>query len=102
PYGRPATGPLCGRRVASGCVRGLAAADRAYKRARKRLPPLRVAAPVSGVGLPWRSYIPVFQIRMEKMKEVKRPPLAVSTRCISAAKLLQSDLATLVQREGGE
>ncbi|RZS29143.1 hypothetical protein BHM03_00062829, partial [Ensete ventricosum] len=22
-----------------------------------------------------RSYIPVFQIRMEKMKEVKRPPL---------------------------
>ncbi|RRT41107.1 hypothetical protein B296_00044833 [Ensete ventricosum] len=24
---------------------------------------------------PWRSYIPVFQIRMEKMKEVKRPPL---------------------------
>ncbi|RRT33044.1 hypothetical protein B296_00043810 [Ensete ventricosum] len=23
----------------------------------------------------WRSYIPVFQIRMEKMKEVKRPPL---------------------------
>ncbi|RWW85225.1 hypothetical protein BHE74_00006118 [Ensete ventricosum] len=52
PYGRPATGPLCGRRVASGCVRGLAAADRAYKRARKRLPPLRVAAPVSGVGLP--------------------------------------------------
>ncbi|RWV98139.1 hypothetical protein GW17_00039035 [Ensete ventricosum] len=24
----------------------------------------------------WRSYIPVFQIRMEKMKEVKRPPLS--------------------------
>ncbi|RWV80172.1 hypothetical protein GW17_00058593 [Ensete ventricosum] len=23
----------------------------------------------------WRLYIPVFQIRMEKMKEVKRPPL---------------------------
>ncbi|RWW03078.1 hypothetical protein GW17_00033788 [Ensete ventricosum] len=28
--------------------------------------------------------------------------LAVSTRRISAAKLLQSDLATLAQREGGE
>ncbi|RZS20396.1 hypothetical protein BHM03_00052900 [Ensete ventricosum] len=28
--------------------------------------------------------------------------LAVSTRWISAAKLLQSDLATLAQREGGE
>ncbi|RWW67912.1 hypothetical protein BHE74_00024605, partial [Ensete ventricosum] len=28
--------------------------------------------------------------------------LAVSTRWISVAKLLQSDLATLVQREGGE
>ncbi|RWV81328.1 hypothetical protein GW17_00057259 [Ensete ventricosum] len=28
--------------------------------------------------------------------------LAVSTRCISAAKLLQYDLATLAQREGGE
>ncbi|RWW08911.1 hypothetical protein GW17_00027625 [Ensete ventricosum] len=23
----------------------------------------------------WRSYIPVFQIQMEKMKQVKRPPL---------------------------
>ncbi|RWW36267.1 hypothetical protein BHE74_00058716 [Ensete ventricosum] len=41
----------------------------------------------------------------EKMKEVKRPPpssLVVSTRWISAAKLLQSDLATLAQMEGGE
>ncbi|RWV92735.1 hypothetical protein GW17_00044863 [Ensete ventricosum] len=28
--------------------------------------------------------------------------LAISTRWISAAKLLQSDLATLAQREGGE
>ncbi|RZS00745.1 hypothetical protein BHM03_00030512 [Ensete ventricosum] len=26
-------------------------------------------------GWPWRSYIPIFSIRMEKMKEVKRPPL---------------------------
>ncbi|RWW52545.1 hypothetical protein BHE74_00041025 [Ensete ventricosum] len=49
-----------------------------------------------------RSYIPVFQIRMEKMKEVKRPPLVVSTRLISAAKLLQSDLATLTPREEGK
>ncbi|RRT35591.1 hypothetical protein B296_00058235, partial [Ensete ventricosum] len=52
PYGRPAAGPLCGRHVASGCVRGLAAADHTCRRARRRLPPLRVAAPVSGVGLP--------------------------------------------------
>ncbi|RRT35671.1 hypothetical protein B296_00023916 [Ensete ventricosum] len=50
-----------------------------------------------------RSYIPIFQIRMEKMKEVKRPPsLVVSTRWISVVKLLQYDLATLAQREGGE
>ncbi|RWV96602.1 hypothetical protein GW17_00040668 [Ensete ventricosum] len=26
-------------------------------------------------GRGWGSYIPVFQIRIEKMKEVKRPPL---------------------------
>ncbi|RWW58039.1 hypothetical protein BHE74_00035135 [Ensete ventricosum] len=50
-----------------------------------------------------RSYILVFQIQMEKMKDVKRPPsLVVSTRWISAAKLLQYDLVTLAQREGGE
>ncbi|RZS26403.1 hypothetical protein BHM03_00059739 [Ensete ventricosum] len=37
-----------------------------------------LVAGVTSQGLPhtyWRSYIPVFQIRMEKMKEVKRPPL---------------------------
>ncbi|RWW58548.1 hypothetical protein BHE74_00034572 [Ensete ventricosum] len=46
-------------------------------------PPLQAAALAMG-GRPSsllpslrkrRSYIPVFQIRMEKMKEVKRPPL---------------------------
>ncbi|RWW62893.1 hypothetical protein BHE74_00029955, partial [Ensete ventricosum] len=35
--------------------------------------PLQVARP--GPVAPWRSYIHVFQIRIEKMKEVKRPPL---------------------------
>ncbi|RZS06541.1 hypothetical protein BHM03_00037203, partial [Ensete ventricosum] len=41
-------------------------------------PWLQPAAPCSQprpTPPPRRSYIPVFQIRMEKMKEVKRPPL---------------------------
>ncbi|RWV90282.1 hypothetical protein BHE74_00053445 [Ensete ventricosum] len=44
-----------------------------------RRPPLAgwpwVAGPAWGLAMAGRSYIPVFQIRMEKMKEVKRPPL---------------------------
>ncbi|RRT35753.1 hypothetical protein B296_00025252 [Ensete ventricosum] len=39
-------------------------------------------------------------IRMERMKEVKCPPLQRYSH--NGAKLLQSDLATLAQREGGE
>ncbi|RWW15774.1 hypothetical protein GW17_00020370 [Ensete ventricosum] len=61
-------------------------------RARGRLLPMRVAAPLQVAGpcpaappprclrcentaRTRRSYIPVFHIRMEKMKEVNRPPL---------------------------
>ncbi|RWV84314.1 hypothetical protein GW17_00053978 [Ensete ventricosum] len=37
--------------------------------------PGRSRSPPCGRAVGRRSYIPVFQIRMEKMKEVKRPPL---------------------------
>ncbi|RWV93804.1 hypothetical protein GW17_00043711 [Ensete ventricosum] len=49
-----------------------------------------------------RSYIPVFPDPYEEDKGGQASSLVVSTRWISAAKLLQSDLATLAQREGGE
>ncbi|RWW80912.1 hypothetical protein BHE74_00010732 [Ensete ventricosum] len=63
----------------------------------------RHALELDDFALGGRSYIPVFQIRVEKMKGGQASAsLAVSTRWISTAKLLLSDLATLAQREGGE
>ncbi|RRT32069.1 hypothetical protein B296_00047971 [Ensete ventricosum] len=79
------------------CPRAAAAPARGFGRGRP--PPLQGA--LAAVGCPLvaglavaghplsLSYIPVFQIRMEKMKEVKRS-------------LLQSDLATRAQRDRGE
>ncbi|RWW05202.1 hypothetical protein GW17_00031536 [Ensete ventricosum] len=54
-----------------------AMAGRPYRGPNRGQPPLHadsmhVAAPPHRQ---WRSYIPVFRIRMEKMNEVKRPPL---------------------------
>ncbi|RRT75902.1 hypothetical protein B296_00020460 [Ensete ventricosum] len=60
-------------------------AGRPYRGPSRGQPPLHadsmhVAAPPPQAVLifvtnRWRSYSPVFQIRMEKMKEIKRPPL---------------------------
>ncbi|RWW37905.1 hypothetical protein BHE74_00056925, partial [Ensete ventricosum] len=57
-----------GRPLTGGLGRGIAVGGRPCMGAGRHsssLPSLRK----------WRWYIPVFQIRMEKMKEVKRPPL---------------------------
>ncbi|RRT62938.1 hypothetical protein B296_00002482 [Ensete ventricosum] len=92
----------------------------------RRRPPLRGAAPASGAGLPyrlalavarpwvadlacglaappprWRSYIYILDPDGEDGGQASSS-LALSTRWISVAKLLISDLATLAQREGGE
>ncbi|RWW84891.1 hypothetical protein BHE74_00006474 [Ensete ventricosum] len=74
--------PAIGCPFRAGRGRPLAAAPAAWPRA--------VAAPcgccdaagrpfAGGLAAVGRSYILVFNIRMEKMKEIKRPPLAVST-----------------------
>ncbi|RWW36691.1 hypothetical protein BHE74_00058267, partial [Ensete ventricosum] len=65
-----------------------------------------VADPAWGLAVVGRSSSSQFLLRMHPDREDKggqaSSSLAVSARWISVAKLLQSDLATLAQREGGE
>ncbi|RRT45837.1 hypothetical protein B296_00021021, partial [Ensete ventricosum] len=109
PCGRPAIGPLCERRTVSGCTRGrLPHLRTSCSRSCPQVPPLRTAAPASDVGLPYGLlpleivYPCIPDSNGENDGGQASSSLAVSTRWISIAKLLQSDLATLAQRKGGE
>ncbi|RWW54129.1 hypothetical protein BHE74_00039309 [Ensete ventricosum] len=105
PLRAPCSRPLGGRRAASGCCpcgllllrviapcglalaaasrpltrglgHGLAVGGRPCMGAGRGCPPFLLAAfAMKNIARTRRSYIPVFQIRMEKMKEVKHPSL---------------------------